>query len=123
MLYYKATRPDGTDFHTGTVSFRVGESLPVKPELDSYECCTGQVFHASDTPSETLIGCSWPCRLFKVAGDPVAQSDHKFGFRTFRVVREIESWRALGPNGKAVAAMIERCREVTPDHLDRSPIP
>jgi hypothetical protein len=55
----------------------------------------------------TLVGGSWPCRLFEVSGEPiVGPADHKFGFLELRVDREVESWRALGPNGQEVAALI-----------------
>lgn len=115
-IYYKATTPDGLDFHTKTVDYAghlaSGEPLPLLT-ADVYRCCTNTVYHASDTPSETLIGCSWPCRLFEVEGEPVAEEDHKFGFRTFTVVREIEAWRALGPNGESVVAVIKRAGSLT----------
>ena len=29
MIAYKSTRPDGTDFRTGTVAYRVGEVVEV----------------------------------------------------------------------------------------------
>jgi len=118
-IFYKATRPDGTDFRTGTVDYAAylesGQPLPEieLPEGKKRQCCTGTVYHASIVPAETLIGGSWPCRLFEVTGKPVAEGDSKRGFATLRVVREIEAWRALGPNGEAVAALITRVRQMT----------
>ncbi|MGH7240512.1 MAG: hypothetical protein ACREHG_10695, partial [Candidatus Saccharimonadales bacterium] len=88
--YYKATRPDGTDFYTGTVDYAgaVGRSVRARsPRGASYECCTDGVLHASDVPTETLIDGWWPCRLFAVTGKPVAQLGHKYGFRRLTVVR------------------------------------
>src|SRR5574341_587085 len=108
VIYYKATRPDGTDFRTARVDYAgalvSGEPLPLLTSPDGqYACCTATVYHASDVPSETLIGGAWPCRLFEVTGDPVAQRGHKYGFRSLTVIREVPAWQALGPNGEAVA--------------------
>ena len=113
--YFKATRPDGTDFHTGTVQYTVGESLPRIPKVAGVarRCCTSTVYHASDTPSETLIGGSWPCILFEVTGRVVASEGHKHGFVTLKVVREIPAWQALGPNGESVARLIEQAKTIT----------
>ncbi|MGW6260344.1 hypothetical protein [Streptomyces sp. NPDC055085] len=118
-VYYKATREDGTDFRTGTVDYAAalesGKPLKRLTSYDGYECCADTVYHAADTPSETLIGGSWPCRLFEVTGRPVAQEGHKFGFRSLRVAKEIPAWQALGPNGEKVAALIARIKTVTPE--------
>lgn len=114
-LYYKAVRPDGTDFYSGTVDYAslslTGDRLPRLPGGD---CCGPGVYHASDVPAETLVGGVWPCRLFAVTGRPVAQAGHKFGFRTLRVVGELEAWQALGPNGKDVVKLIDRAEACTP---------
>ncbi len=119
-IYYKATRPDGTDFYNGTVDYAAicgtGESLP---ELPGGDVCTNRVYHASDVATETLIGGSWPCRLFEVEGLPTDQRRHKFGFATLAVVCEVEAHRALGPNGEAVAELIERASELTGDEVQR----
>jgi hypothetical protein len=77
--------------------------------------CTDTVYHASDVESETLIGGSWPCRLWEVTGDSVDHKEHKHGFRSLTVVGEIEAWRALGPNGSSVATLIERASGITAD--------
>ncbi len=123
-IYYKAVKVDGTDFYTGTVDYagalETGKALKRLSNNHGadgegvYECCSDTVYHASDTPSETLIGGSWPCRLFEVTGKPVAVEGHKFGFRSLRVVREIEAWRALGPNGEAIVALLEEFKTYTP---------
>ncbi|KPI09886.1 hypothetical protein OV450_3377 [Actinobacteria bacterium OV450] len=116
-IYFKATRLDGTDFRTGTVDYvslvGTGRRLALKPARERFECCSDGVYHAADSPSETLIGGEWPCRLFEVAGSPVAQEDHKFGFRSLRVLREVEAWQALGTNGQAVATLIARASQLT----------
>jgi hypothetical protein len=121
--YYKATKLDGTDFYSGTVDYAgalaSGRSVKRKPKTEfGFECCSSTVYHAADTPSETLVGCSWPCRLFEVTGRPVAQEGHKYGFRSLRVVQEIPAWQALGPNGQEVAALIEEIESWSQAHRD-----
>lgn len=122
-VYYKATRLDGTDFRTGMVDYAsalaTGEPVDVGPEGRKLaaECCTSSVLHASTVPAETLAGGQWPCRLFEVTGRPVAEEGHKRGFRSLKVVREIDATLALGPQGRELVALIERCRTLTADEV------
>ena len=122
--YFKATDTEGRDFHTGTVDYagHLASGKPLKRLTSDdgvYECCTDTVYHASDTPSETLIGGKFPCRLFEITGRPVAQSGRKYGFRSLRVVREVPAWQALGPNGEQVVALIAQAAGATPDQITR----
>lgn len=119
--YFKAVRPDGTDFHTGTVLYEVGTQLPRIPSQKGIKrsCCSNTVYHASDTPSETLIGGSWPARLFEMSGRPVASEGHKYGFVTLRVERELESHLVFGPNGEDVVRIIEQAKSVTPAQAEQ----
>jgi hypothetical protein len=117
-IYYKATKPDGFDFYSGTVDYAgalvSGKPVTRKPVPEyGFECCSDTVYHAADAAAETLIGCKWPCRLFEVSGKPVAQRGHKFGFRSLRVLREIPAHLALGPQGEEVAALIDQASRVT----------
>lgn len=113
--YFKAVRPDGTDFRTGTIDYAAalgGEpvTLPVVPDP---ECCTSNVLHASTVPAETLVGGAWPCRLFEVTGTPVAEEGNKRGFFSLTVVREADAHQALGPQGEQAAALIDRAGKLT----------
>lgn len=128
MTFYKATRPDGFDFFTGTVDYAgicgTGERLPEKsPPLSGLDpsTATNQVYHASEEPHRALIGGGWPCRLFEIDGEVVARSPRgtKLGFYTMTVVREIEAHRVLGPNGEAVAEMIDRAQKLTHSEFTR----
>lgn len=118
-VYFKATREDGTDFHSGKIPYEVGRTVRpakmapgVKPAL-----CQAGYLHAADVPAETLVGGWWPCRLFEVTGKPHAgfagPYPHKGGFRQLRVLREIDPHLALGPNGREVAAIIARAKKLT----------
>jgi hypothetical protein len=114
-VYFKATRLDGTDFYSGTVQYAVGKRVRPLPFEGERELCGPGVLHASDVPAETLVGGCWPCRLFEVTGTPFTSEGHKHGFKQLTVVREIDSHLALGPNGREVAALIDRARRLTPE--------
>ena len=123
MTYYKATRIDGTSFHDGTTTWTVGKITRLPKSEQRTTLCEAGVLHASTEPGESLVGGSWPCRLFEVepVGELITEAEHpyKVGAHAWRVVREIEAWRALGPNGEAVAALIERAGHLTLDEAGR----
>lgn len=118
--FFKATRPDGTDFRTGRIDYAaaLGGDPIALPTVGYPQCCTGDVLHASTVAAETLIGGGWQCRLFLVEGEPVAEEGHKRGFFSLRVVEEIDSHHALGPNGAEVARVIEKARNLTEDQAN-----
>ena len=120
MKFYKATRPDGTSFYDGKTKWEVGQiTRRPKGSPNDFKVCGPSVIHASDAPAETLVGGSWPCRLFEVEGKPVVSEGHKHGFKQLKVVKELPSYLALGPNGEEVAALLERCRLLTTDEAMR----
>ena len=115
---YKALRPDGTDFATGTTKPRKGRWLP-RIDGDLIMCQRG--YHVSDAVAETLIGGSWPCKLARVEipdGEWERQG-HKLVVPTYRVVEWLPAWQALGPNGEDIAALIERAKRLTDTEAQR----
>ncbi len=118
-LYYKATRLDGLSFHASANSLRPrylpGDRIVIPQGRRAPILCSPGVIRASDAPGETLIDGSWPCRLFEVRGTPVVRDRHKHGFYELESIREVEAWKALGPNGKQVAAFIERLKTLDLD--------
>jgi len=125
---WKATAPSGHDFRTGTVDYAAaltsGKVLshPTSSEIVPNEPAT--YLSVSAEPAETLIGGSWPCRLFRVEAvgdvvDRLAVSPHKRAVLALRVVEEVEGWRALGPNGRQAAAIIARAALLTRDEIHR----
>lgn len=116
--YYKALRPNGTDFATGTTRPRKGRWMP-RIEGELIMCEWG--YHVSDAVGETLIGGSWPCKLARVEipKGEWQREGHKLVVPTYRVVEWLPAWQALGPNGEAVAAMIERAGKLTADEVQR----
>ena len=116
--YYKALRPDGTDFATGATKPRKGRWMP-RIEGELVICERG--YHVSTEVAETLIGGSWPCKLAKVEipEGEWQQEKYKLVVPTYRVVEWLPAWQALGPNGEVVAALIERAKNLTPSEIER----
>ena len=61
-VYYKATRPDGTDFRTGQINYEVGSVVRhPNPHGDH----PSGYLSVATVPTECMRMC-WPCRLFAV---------------------------------------------------------
>ena len=128
MTYWKATRLNGADFHTGTVDYAaalesgVPVTAPVIGLANDHSFPGPKWLHLATVPTE-CVGMSWPCRLFEVepVGDVFMDNahPHKIGARSVRVLREIEAHRVFGPQGEQVAALIECCRTLSAAELDR----
>ena len=121
MTYFKATRPDGTSFADGETRWVVGEVTSLAEDERRTTLCKAGVLHASKEPGESLVGGSWPCRLFEVEplGKVITSPEHphKVGAHEWSVIRELPAWMALGPNGEAVADLIESVRRLTADKI------
>jgi hypothetical protein len=122
--YYKATRPDGTDFYTGTVDYgaALASGDTIRLDSDETEFPGPGWLHLATVPTE-CDGMTWPCRLFEVepVGDVHHDEDHpyKIGCREVRVLRELPAHEAFGPQGEQVAALIERARCLTAAEIKR----
>jgi hypothetical protein len=123
--YYKATRPDGTDFYTGTVDYgaALASGDTIRLDSDETEFPGPGWLHLATVPTE-CVGMTWPCRLFEV--EPVGEFHrgeghfpHKIGCREVRVLRELPAHEAFGPQGEQVAALIERARCLTAAEIKR----
>lgn len=120
MIFYKATRPDGTDFRTGTVNYLAGGIISHPSSDKMIEGDASTYLSVSISPEGTMLGGSWPCRLFEVDlgnGEIGTSEDHSFKRTTLSlmVIREIESHRVFGPNGADIARIIEKCAFLTDD--------
>lgn len=123
--YFKAVRPDGTDWRTGKVQWapppgHVGEWIVQHPTAAKIGF-GGRRYLSVSTVVTDCTGMGWPCRLLTVeaAGDvttplPITLPNKRAGV-TFRVTGELPAHEALGPQGVHVAALIERERHLTPD--------
>jgi len=122
--YYKATRPDGTDYYTGTVDYgaALASGDTIRLDSDETEFPGPGWLHLATVPTE-CDGMTWPCRLFEVepVGDVHHDEDHphKIGCREVRVLRELPAHEAFGPQGEQVAALIERARCLTAAEIKR----
>ena len=127
MTYYKAIRPDGTDFYTGTVQWApesgdipaegIVVTHPTSTEWGNYHSTH---LCASTSPTD-CTGFEWPCRLLEV--EPVAEVHEHEGCKvsalSWRVLRELPAMQALGPQGAAVAALIDGLRRLDAEVLAR----
>lgn len=125
-VFYKATRPDGTDFYTGTVDYAaaLASGVPVTaPASDDCGFPGPGWLHLATVPTE-CVGMLWPCRLFEVEpaddlGGDRPRHEYKVGARSVRVLAEVDAHVALGPQGVQVAAFVERCATLTADDVRR----
>ncbi|WP_051233048.1 hypothetical protein [Pseudonocardia asaccharolytica] len=109
-LLWKAVGRDYTS--RGGVVWTVGETVthPTSTRMVRDEPAT--YLSSSAEPGETLIGRDWPCRLLRVR--PIGQviDSDEWRFKRcalgYEVVAEVAAWRALGPNGRQVAALVAR---------------
>jgi len=131
--YYKAVRPDGTDFRTGTVRWLppVGEPLPEGGLIVRHPTATTPSFgdDAADylsvsTEPANCTSMQWPCRLARVEATDAAvwtpgatALPDKRAAVVWLVTAEVDAWQALGPQGREVAAIIDRARMLTADEL------
>ena len=122
MTYYKAVRPSGHDFHTGTVFWAVGPGEIVHhptSTLPPDEWGTAADYLSAATTPTDCTGMKWPARLFEVepvgpVGTPEPYSfPHRRGATAWRVVREVDPRRALGPQGEALAEFLDALRDLT----------
>jgi len=127
--FFKAVRPDGTDFHTGTIHWLPadGEPIPEGGWLVEHPN-PGDVgiwdaaFYLSVSAVETdCKGFSWPARLLSV--EPVGDvwTPHPGSFprvraaHAWRVIEELPAWQALGPQGREIETLLGQIESLTED--------
>lgn len=131
--YWKAVRPDGMDFHTGTVRWLppVGEPLPEGGLIVRHPTATTPSFGndaayclSVSTEPANCTEMRWPCRLALLeAVDAAVWTPNATALPDKRaavvwlVTAEVDAWQALGPQGREVAAIIDRVRMLTADEL------
>ena len=130
--YYKAVRPGGTDFRTGTVRWLppVGDPMPGGGMVVTHPTSRKRTDGGADgylsvaTVATECTGMRWPCRLAVVeptraavwTPDPGTLPSKRASWQ-WRVVAETDAHQALGPQGPEVAAIIDRARTLTADEL------
>ena len=125
--YFKAVRPDGTDFYTGTVQWappdgHEGEWIVRHPTATTIGGDASKYLSVS-TAAADCTGMGWPCRLLTVeaVGDvttpsPITLPNKRAGL-AFRVTGELPAHEELGPQGVHVVALLDRARRLTLDEV------
>ena len=126
--YWKAVRPDGTDFHTGRVLWappagHVGEWLVRHPTASVIGDDASGYLSVASVPTD-CTGMAWPCRLLEVEAvgeviTPGRAFPHRRAGVAFRVLREAPATEALGPQGEHVAALIRSIPDITSTATER----
>ena len=124
--YYKAIRPDGTSFHDPEFRWlpedgNIPEGGHVVTLGDGVMNPYGaETYLSVSVEPADCTGFSWPCKLLRVepAGDVITPHSvrlfHKRAARSWRVVEELDPYRAFGPRGVEVAALIDEIKTLSP---------
>ena len=119
--FYKCTRPDGTDFFSGSVDYAAaltsGE-LIVHPDAKPGDRSASRYLSVS-TEVTNCTAMAWPARVFVV--DPIGETwvpdadilPTKVACTSLRVVEEVSATLALGPQGAQISTLIERAAQIT----------
>ena len=91
---YKLTRPDGTDFHSGTINYaeNVGKIIRIKdydpPESGSF----ARGLHACYKPLDAFsYNAEIPCRVFTVKGiGRIIKNSNKARYKALKVIKEVD---------------------------------
>ena len=130
--YYKAVRPDGTDFHSGTVQWATPGRNRTRPRTVKHPTAkqigsTASGYLSVSTIPTECTGMQWPCRLLTVEpveGHEVTTPEpdtlpHKRASAAWRVTGEVDAHAALGPQSAQVVALIARAATITEDEAWR----
>ena len=128
--YFKAIRPDGTDWWTGKFRWLPkdgiipeGGWLVKHPNPGPVGGGNAVGYLSVATAPTDCTGMAWPLRLLRV--EPVGEvwTPHPQGLpnkraaHAWRVVEERPAHEALGPQGPEVAALLKRIRGLTPGEV------
>lgn len=125
--YYKVVRPDGRSFYDPTFRWvpESGGPIPDGGLLVSHPRHLDQrsaagYLSVSTVPTD-CTGMRWPCRLLEVVAVPrrkvitpePERMPSKRAASAWLVIRELDPHLALGPQGREVAAIIDRAGRLT----------
>ena len=129
--YYKAVRPDGTDFHTGEVQWAPPEGheapwIVYHPSgRQEAPSISPRDFLSVATVPTDCSGMAWPCRLLQVRpveGHPVAtpgrqKLPNRVVATAWEVVAELDPRLALGPQADQLLDLFDTAERLTGDKL------
>ena len=124
--YWKAVRPDGTDFWSGTVRWLPRTPLKrARTVRHPSSTCAVEGDHSTSlavsTDPTVLPGAGWPMRLCRVeqVEDITITDSTKRQSVAWRVVEEVDPAIRFGPQGPHVVALIARAGGITADEAER----
>ena len=126
--YFKAVRPDGTDFYSGEVHWLPAEGVipaggwVVEHPISERVGDDASTYLSVSTVATNCNGMGWPCRLLRVVPDgrqvripePLALP-HKRAAIRWRVTEELPAWQALGPQGREIETLLGQAESLTED--------
>ena len=95
---YKLTRPDGTDFYSGTINYaeNIGKIIRVTDYDPASVGVCGRGIHMSKNPNDCFIGSSIPCRAWIGKGiQRIAGDKRKSRYQAVKIMGEVEDLDAL----------------------------
>ena len=121
-VFYKAVRPNGKDFHTGTVDY--GKAAKSKSKTITHPAArsgstSADKYFSVATVATDCTGFSWPARLFEVEaiGEPwtphAGNMPNKRAVSGMKILRELPAWQVFGPEGELIVAIITRFNALT----------
>ena len=124
--YYMAVRPDGTDWHTGSLRWLPEDGIIPEGGWLVKHPAPGPVgdgdaagYLSVATAPTDCTGMAWPTRLLRVKPVGEVWTPHPEGVpnkraaHAWRVEEERPAHEALGPQGPEVAALLKRIRGLT----------
>jgi len=126
MNFYKLARPDGYDFYTGkTINYRENIGKTVKcPNYCRYgNLCSESFIHASKEPNQCFVGAKIPCSAYVVEGEPIKEDSDKCGFKSLKIVKELNPEELFEWNYKEACNpihpfKIKPPKKITKKHLE-----
>src|SRR5829696_4312692 len=124
VTYFKEASVAGRDFDRG-VTLELGTWTP---RIGGLRMTLGGGYVVADRVTETAGAGEWPCRVYRVEvpdGDWPRVDPHIIRVPTYRPVAELDAWEVLGPQGREVAALLDRAGRLTVNEVVRlaSPTP
>lgn len=121
-IYYKAVRPDGTSFFDPSFRWLRKDGKPYKHPImhPDFSLRGPEHYLSAATVPTDCTAMRWPCRLLTVEPfgevfhpSPQQKYPNKRVAGGWRVTGELPATDALGPQGPAVAAIIDRAEGLT----------
>ena len=124
MTHFKATRPDGTDFYSGTINYAAAlgsDRLVQHPRPGQIEIKNAATYISVATAATDCTSFTWPARLFSVEPESMSWTPDKLGMpnkratHAIRILAELPAWQLFGPRGEGCVSILDRFLTATYD--------